>query len=191
MSTHLTATIPEISPNGGPGGPDEGREPSRIRALIGGPPISRATLLRGLAVAALAATLAPFDWYLTRRAARASRGPSSEWTSGDCKDAYPDGYSASDANWFSGPAACYGGWRIGSYPCNDANWHFEGSRADSDVGEEYTAHRTDSFCGSRDTRTAWRWTSGDDLYRCSDAMTTVTWRDGTRYRGLTIAMCEL
>ncbi|MDF5755728.1 hypothetical protein [Spongiactinospora sp. TRM90649] len=183
--------IPQIGADGGPADASVSPVPSRVRARIADPATPRRTLLKGLLVAALAATLAPFEWYLTRREARAARGPASEWTSSNCSDAYPEGYTEAPANWFSGPAVCYGGWRIGSYPCNDSKWHFEGYRSNTDVGEEYMSLRTDSFCGTTGARNAWRWTAAGSVYRCSDAVTEVTWNDGDSYRGLTIAMCAV
>jgi hypothetical protein len=164
--------------------------PSRVRPLIGGPPASRRTVLRGLTVSAMAAALVPFDWLLTRRPARAD-GPTSEWLAADCRDAYSQGYREQRANWGPGPAVCYGGWRVGDYPCNDDKRHFEGMRSFNEGEEMLNSYRIDSACGESTTRNAWRWAYDGLTYRCSDAITTVTWRDGSYYTDITISMCRL
>ncbi|WP_214413093.1 hypothetical protein [Sphaerisporangium fuscum] len=171
--------------------PPAGAAPSRVRELITVMPVSRRGLLKGLAISAMTAALVPFDWFVSRRAAHAV-GPTSEWTGADCKDSYPGGYEQERANWWAGPAVCYGGWRIGSYPCNTNNRHFEGERVHKNGEEVYKAYRIDTACGEGDkTRNAWRWTYGGGVYRCSDAWTKVTWADGTYHSDLTVAMCKL
>ncbi|MFI6321044.1 hypothetical protein ACIBG8_26140 [Nonomuraea sp. NPDC050556] len=158
----------------------EGAIPSRVRSLIPDAPLSRRTLMRGLLVGAIAATLVPFEWMLSRRAANA--GPTSEWTASNCRDAYPGGYDEEPNNWWwGGPAACFGGYRIGSYPCS-GGYHFEGWRGYDDEG--YTSNRA-TTCSNRN---AWRWTAGS-TYRCSDAHTYTAWNNGDNLYGVTIAVC--
>ncbi|MCG5212087.1 hypothetical protein [Streptosporangium sp. KLBMP 9127] len=180
----FTDTIPTMD------APPLGAVPSRVRTVIGDSPVARRTLLKGLVVSAVAATLVPFDWVFSRRAARAD-GPTSEWTAPNCRDAYSEGYTEMRANWGPGPAVCYGGWRVGDYPCNEDQRHFEGSRSSSDGEEMFSAYRIDSACGETSTRNAWRWSNAGNTYRCSDAVTTVTWTDGSEYTDITIAMCRL
>ncbi|MFF5205634.1 hypothetical protein [Streptosporangium sp. NPDC000396] len=157
--------------------------PSLVRRLIPNPPVSRRTLVKGLVVSAIAATVVPFEWFLSRRAANA--GPTSEWTASNCSDGYPGGYGEGYNNWWSdGRAVCFGGWRMGSYPCS-GGFHFEGWRGYDDEG--YTSSRVTTCSG----RNAWRWTAYSTLYRCSDANTFVRWNDGDSYTGLTIAMCRV
>jgi hypothetical protein len=167
--------------------PTEGAAPSEIRAKIANSTPSRRNILRGLVVAAGVAVLAPFEWLLSRRAAMA--GPTSEWTASNCSDAYPGGYAEAGNNWWSeGPAACFGGWRRGSFPCG-GGFHFEGFRSYGDEG--YTSARIDTLCGSGAKRNAWRWTAAGAVYRCSDASTTTVWNSGERYVATTIAMCRV
>lgn len=148
----------------------------RIRALRP----SRRTVLRALLLGAAAAALVPLDWYLTRReagAAPAEEGDRSEFTT--CA---PESYDEEANNWPSGGrAVCYGGWRRGSRPCS-GGWHREGRFADGDSTADST--RVTTSCHGRN---AWRWNG----FRCSDAVTTVTFADGTEYSGLTIAACAL
>lgn len=159
--------------------------PSQVRSSIANMPAARRTVLKGMLVAAGAAALVPLDWALSRRAARAA-GPTSEWTASNCRDGYPNGYGEGSNNWWvDGKKVCFGGWRMGSYPCNSNKRHFEGWRGYHDEG--YTSNRV-TTCANRN---AWRWTSGGGLYRCSDARTTTVWNDGQRYTALTIAMCRL
>lgn len=168
--------------------PAEGAQPSQVLARISDVKPSRRSIMRGMAVAAAAAVLVPFEWVMTRRAAFA--GPTSEYTASNCSDAYPGGYGEQANNWWSsGPAACFGGWRRGSYPCA-GGYHFEGWRGYSDEG--YTSSRVDTACGPAGRkRNAWRWTAGGGLYRCSDAWTATVWNSGERHEALTIAMCRL
>ncbi|MCX6467487.1 MAG: hypothetical protein NTW05_28480 [Pseudonocardiales bacterium] len=146
----------------------------RLRALRP----SRRTVLRGLLLGAAAAALVPLDWYLTRReavAAPADGGDRSEFTS--CR---PENYDEERNNWPSGgPAVCYGGWRRGGFPC-EGGYHREGRYDDGGDTAESTRSATSCY-----GRNAWRWNG----YRCSDALTTVTYRDGTEYNGVTIAAC--
>ncbi len=149
----------------------------RIRALRP----SRRTVLRALLLGAAAAALVPLDWYLTRREAGAA--PSAD---GDDKSEFttcaPENYDEEANNWPSGGrAVCYGGWRRGSRPCS-GGWHREG-RFD-DGGDTADSTRVTTSCHGRN---AWRWNG----FRCSDAVTTVTYADGTEYSGLTIAACAL
>jgi hypothetical protein len=166
--------------------PAEGAVPRQ--APTAGEPPSRRNILRGLVVAAAAAVLVPFNWVWSRRSAKA--GPTSEYTASNCSDAYPNGYAEVANNWWSdGPAACFGGWRMGSYPCA-GGYHFEGFRSYSDEG--YTSNRIDTGCGPAGRkRNAWRWTAGGGLYRCSDAWTRTVWNSGESKTDLTVAACRL
>jgi hypothetical protein len=156
--------------------PPPGPRPSGAVAQLRAYRPSRRTVLRGLVLGAAAATLVPLDWYLTRREA-AAESDRAEY--GTCKPAI---YDQQANNWWEGGAAvCYGGWRRGSYPCADG-YHREGTF--SADGVEYQSTRLTTNCHGRN---AWRWQG----YRCSDAVTTAVFDDGTDYTGLTIAACEL
>jgi hypothetical protein len=152
--------------------------PSAVVARLRGYRPNRRTVLRALFVGAAAATLVPFDWYFTRReASAAAAGNKSEY--GTCK---PASYDEEANNWHEGgEAVCYGGWKRGSFPC-DAGYHREGTY--SDAGVDYESTRLATNCHGRN---AWRWKS----YRCSDAVTTGTFPDGSDYTGVTIAACTL
>ncbi|WP_157254659.1 hypothetical protein [Nonomuraea typhae] len=161
---------------------------SRVKSLIGALPASRRTLMKGMAVSVMAAALVPFDWALSKR--RALAGPSSLWNENSCENSYPGGYEQGRNNWWGdGKSVCFGGWRMGAYPCNSGRRHFEGSRTHKPGAsdqEKYTNVARTTTCSGLN---AWRWKSGGRQYFCSDAYTTVTWRDGTHHRDLTIAMC--
>lgn len=160
--------------------PPPAARPSAVVARLRTVRPSRRVVLRGLVLGAVAAALVPLDWYLSRREAAAegsSRGDLSEHMS--CT---PSQYTAKANNWpAGGPAVCYGGWRRGSYPC-EGGYHLEGAHSRGDETLESTRLTTD--CHGRN---AWRWKG----YRCSDAMTDVTFADGTEYHGVTIAACVL
>lgn len=165
----------------------EGAAPSRIKTMIGSMPASRRTLMKGLAVSVMAAAVMPFDWAFSKR--RALAGPDSCWSENSCENSY-GGYGEGRNNWWGdGKAVCFGGWRMGYYPCNGSRRHFEGSRthrAGYSDQEKYTNVARATTCAGLN---AWRWKYGGHQYICSDAHTTVTWRDGTYHRDLTIAMC--
>jgi hypothetical protein len=154
--------------------------PSAIVARLRSYRPSRRAVLRGLVVGAAAATLVPLDWYLARRSVAAAPEDTDDRSEHvECK---PAEYNEVSNNWWSGGAAiCYGGWRRGTYPC-ESGYHREGSHAAK--GESYVSTRLTSSCSGRN---AWRWKG----YRCSDAITTVTFGDGTEYNGTTIAACTL
>ncbi|GEL18498.1 hypothetical protein [Pseudonocardia asaccharolytica] len=162
--------------------PAEAR-PSAVVARIRSYRPSRRTVLRGLVIAAAASALVPLDWWLSRRGATAA--PEGGTASGDRSEflsCMPESYDEEANNWWSGgPAVCYGGWRRGSYPCS-GGYHREGEHSARD--ERYVSTRLATNC---DGRNAWRWHG----YRCSDAVTTARWPDGTEYTSLTIAACEL
>ncbi|MHA6793384.1 hypothetical protein ACVGVM_07650 [Pseudonocardia bannensis] len=163
--------------------PPKHARPSEMVARIRSYRPSRRTVVRGLVIAAAASTLVPLDWWLTRRGATAAPDRN---TSGDDRSEHgacaPDNYDEVSNNWWTGgPAVCYGGWRRGSYPCS-SGYHREGSH--SSEGETYTSTRLTTNCHGRN---AWRWRG----YRCSDAVTTATFADGSEYTSLTIAACEL
>ena len=151
--------------------------PSAVVAHLRGYRPNRRTVLRALVLGAAAATLVPLDWALSRREAGAA--PSNKAEYGTCKPAVYD----QEANnwWEGGEAVCYGGWKRGSYPCADG-YHREGVY--SDRGVEYHSTRLTTNCHGRN---AWRWKG----YRCSDAVTTATFEDGSEYTGVTIAACTL
>lgn len=154
--------------------------PSAVVARIRAIRPSRRTVVRGLIIGAAAAALVPIDWFLTRRRAAAQE------TEGDDKSEYltcePESYREEANNWpATGPAVCYGGWRRGGYPCEDG-YHREGTFTDGPDSFEST--RVTTSCHGRN---AWRWNG----YRCSDAITTATYADGTEYRGISIAACAL
>jgi hypothetical protein len=156
--------------------------PSAVVARIRSYRPSRRAVLRGMLISAAAATLVPIDWYLARRGAAAAP----EDTEGDDRSEHltcrPAEYREESNNWWAGGSAvCYGGWRRGSFPC-DEGYHREG--AFSGRGELYTSTRLTTNCHGRN---AWRWKG----FRCSDAVTTVTFDDGTEYTGVTIAACAV
>lgn len=162
--------------------------PSLVVARLRAVRPARRTVVKGLLTAAAATTLVPIDWILTRRAAGAApsggeeggsggTGPTTEFT-----ECVPKSYNEEANNWWDGgPATCYGGWRRGSYPCSNG-YHREGSF--SSRGEEYSSTRLSTNCHGRN---AWRWNG----YRCSDAITTVTYDDGSQYDAVTIAACKI
>lgn len=143
---------------------------------------SRRTVLRGLLIAAAASALVPLDWYLSRREAAAAPSDGDPDNRSEYTTCQPESYREESCNWWAGGSAvCYGGWRRGSYPCADG-YHREGSFAAR--GESYTSTRMTTNCHGRN---AWRWNG----FRCSDAMTTATFEDGTEYNALTIAACAV
>jgi hypothetical protein len=151
--------------------------PSDVLARIRAYRPSRRAVLRGLVLGAAAATLVPIDWYLARREAAAADSDREEY--GTCK---PATYDEEANNWWEGgEAVCYGGWRRGSFPCADG-YHREGVFSARD--EEYHSTRLATNCHGRN---AWRWKG----YRCSDAVTTAVFDDGSEYTGVTIAACTL
>lgn len=150
---------------------------ARIRAVRPG----RRAVVRGLLIGAAAAALVPLDWYLARREAAAA-----PVTEGDDKAEHltctPESYREQADNWpASGTSVCYGGWRRGTFPCDDG-YHREGSYSDDE--KSYESTRLTTNCHGKN---AWRWNG----YRCSDATTSVVYADGTEYRGITIAACRL
>jgi hypothetical protein len=158
--------------------PPEAR-PSMVVARLRGYRPSRRTVLRALVLGAAAATLVPLDWCLTRREAGAAPAKSNKSEYGTC---HPASYNEEANNWKEGgEAVCFGGWKRGSFPCADG-YHREGTYQDGDV--EFDSTRLTTNCNGRN---AWRWKS----YRCSDAITTATYPDGTEYNGVTIAACTL
>ena len=165
---------------------------SRVRELVPNPPAVRRSVLKGVAVAALSATLVPFDWVFSRRPALAAAcagdpAPTCEWTSPTCAD-YTS-YTPTASNWWAGdPAQCHGGWRRGGKPCNADNRHFDGHWEYTHTGiwESVYAQRITTSCQGRN---AWRWSApSGNTFRCSDAWTQVYWTDNS-YSGLTIAVC--
>jgi hypothetical protein len=151
--------------------------PSAVVARLRGYRPTRRTVLRALVLGAAAATLVPLDWYLSRRQAGAATADKSEY--GTCK---PAQYDQEANNWWEGgEAVCYGGWKRGSYPCEDG-YHREGTF--NARGVDYQSTRLTTNCHGRN---AWRWKS----WRCSDAVTTATFDDGSEYTGVTIAACAL
>ncbi|GAA1830419.1 hypothetical protein GCM10009836_05500 [Pseudonocardia ailaonensis] len=163
----------------------EGATPSDVVARIRAYRPSRRVVLRGLLIAAAASALVPLDWYLTRRTARAAPATAVDASRSEFGACKPASYDEEANNWWtdtSPPAVCYGGWRRGSFPCASDHWHREGKYTGR--GESYTSTRMTTNCHGRN---AWRWKG----YRCSDAMTTATFDDGSEYNALTIAACVL
>ena len=112
---------------------------------------------------------------------RAARPPRRRRTAPSTAPASPP-YDQEANNWWEGgEAVCYGGWKRGSYPCEDG-YHREGTY--SARGVDYESTRLTTNCHGRN---AWRWKG----FRCSDAVTTATFDDGTEYTGVTIAACTL
>ncbi|WP_219418074.1 hypothetical protein [Pseudonocardia nigra] len=160
--------------------PAEAR-PSAVVARIRSIRPSRRAVLRGLVVGAAAAALVPLDWYLTRREAAAQDRSEGSSTS-EHTTCVPENYQEEANNWpANGMAVCYGGWRRGSYPCSDG-YHREGSYESN--GDRFESTRLTTDCHGKN---AWRWKG----YRCSDAITRVTFADGSTYSGMTIAACTL
>jgi hypothetical protein len=160
--------------------PPPDARPSEIVAHIRTIRPNRRTVLRGLVIAAAATALVPLDWYLSRREASAAD------RYGDDKSEHmtcaPASYTEEANNWpSSGPAVCYGGYRRGSYPCS-SGYHREGYYAGN--GETYDSTRLAANCEGKN---AWRWHG----WRCSDAITMITFADGDQYNGITIAACAL
>lgn len=158
--------------------PPAGARPSEVVARIRTVRPSRRTVLRGLVIGAAAAALVPLDWYLSWRGAAAQESDDRS----EYQGCAPESYDEEADNWpAAGAATCYGGWRRGSYPCS-GGYHREGDFTDD--GETLYSTRLTTGCHGRN---AWRWNG----YRCSDAMTTATFDDGTEYNGVTIAACQL
>jgi hypothetical protein len=160
------------------GAPADAR-PSAVVARLRAIRPSRRAILRGLVIGAAAAALVPIDWFLTRREAAAQPR-----TDGDDMSEHltcsPESYREEANNWpATGQAVCYGGWRRGGFPCA-SGYHREGTY--SDGSDSFESTRVTTSCNGRN---AWRWQG----YRCSDAITTATFADGTEYRGITIAAC--
>lgn len=161
--------------------PPADARPSEIVARLRAIRPSRRTVVRGLVIGAAAAALVPLDWYLARRESAAAPAPEPDDMS-EHLSCRPESYNEEGNNWpASGPAVCYGGYRRGSYPCA-GGYHREGTH--SAGGEGYHSTRLTTNCNGRN---AWRWQG----YRCSDAITQVTFADGTTYNGTTIAACEV
>jgi hypothetical protein len=161
--------------------PPAGAPASSVVARIRAVRPSRRAVLRTLVLGAAAAALVPLDWYLTRRTAAAAPREAGENLT-EYTTCAPGRYDEDADNWPArGRAMCYGGWRRGGFPCADG-WHREGRYADGEDTAESTRLAT-----SCEGRNAWRWNG----HRCSDAMTTVTFADGTEYSGVTIASCAL
>ncbi|PZG02515.1 hypothetical protein C1I99_02005 [Micromonospora deserti] len=139
-------------------------------------------------MAAISATLVPFDWALSRRQAVAADAPTSEWTDPHC-GGYGVNYTGQATNWWSGgPSECHGGWRRGGRPCNAENRHWDGHFTYSSPWyEDVWSQRTTHYCNGRN---AWRWSApSGNTFRCSDAWTHIYWSDGTDRADLTIAVC--
>lgn len=156
-----------------------GAQPSSVVARLRSIRPSRRAVLRALLIGAAAAALVPIDWFLTRRGASAAPHDESKSEFMTCE---PESYDEKANNWpAAGPAVCYGGWRRGGYPCEDG-FHREGSH--EAFGEYYESTRLATNCEGRN---AWRWNG----WRCSDAITNITFPDGETYYGITIAACEI
>lgn len=156
-----------------------GAQPSSIVARLRAIRPSRRTVLRALLIGAAAAALVPIDWFLTRRGADAAPPEDSKSEFMSCE---PESYDEKANNWpEGGPAVCYGGWRRGSYPCENG-FHREGFYEGND--EQYDSTRLATNCEGRN---AWRWNG----WRCSDSLTSITFSDGETYHGITIAACQI
>lgn len=156
-----------------------GAQPSSIVARLRAIRPSRRTVLRGLLIGAAAAALVPIDWFLTRRGAQAAPADESKSEFMTCE---PENYDEKANNWpAGGPAVCYGGWRRGGFPCEDG-FHREGVY--EGFNEYYDSVRLATNCEGRN---AWRWNG----WRCSDALTNITFPDGETYHGITIAACQI
>jgi hypothetical protein len=165
-----TASVPPSSPR-----------PSPMVARIRSVRPSRRTVLRGLVVGATAAVLVPIDWLLDRREAAAAV-PARGRAMSEHRNCAPTDYDVETNNWPNdGPAVCYGGWRRGSFPCEDG-YHREGRYERGN--EQVESTRLATNCEGRN---AWRWKG----HRCSDAITEVMFEDGEYYTGVTIAACAL
>lgn len=170
--------------------------PSDVVRAITRTTARRRGVLRLLVASAGATVLASFDWILAK-AAWATPGvthsePCSRWDNG------PNNWGKRD--W--GRSICSGGWRRGSFPCEylkdgdpPGQYHFEGTRVAA--GELYESTRLNDICMGEGYN-AWLWLMRDEnrYYRCSDAMTTVTFLDAEHnaeddYTDLTIASCPV
>ncbi|MGI9001778.1 MAG: hypothetical protein ACR2GH_08915 [Pseudonocardia sp.] len=162
--------------------PPADARPSEVVARIRAIRPDRRAVFRGLVIGAAATALVPLDWYLTRREASAQPDDSAGDDKSEHLTCEPESYEEQANNWpASGPAVCVGGYRRGSFPCTDG-YHREGSYEAN--GEQFESTRLTTNCEGKN---AWRWNG----YRCSDAMTTTIFTDGTHYRGVTVAACEL
>lgn len=163
MSLDFT-TIPEPADDPGP---SDRRSEAILRDL---PKVAsnRRRFLRAVGVAAMsvgATSLLIGGGKRQPQLALTATGPGgvNEYTAANCSDAYPNGYGQqADTH---GPytagngyaAACYGGYQMGKHVCR-LNWH--------------TSPIT-TACGEGATRNAWRWTTADGTFRCSDGTTPI------------------
>ncbi len=170
-------------------GPDA--RPSGVVARIRAVRPSRRVVVRSLVVAAAAGALVPIDWLIAKQRASAADDPEPEdqdlepGATSEFKNCAPESYNEESNNWWtasSPDAVCFGGWRRGSFPCDDTGYHREGRH--SSKGETYHSTRIANDCKGRN---AWRWKG----YRCSDAWTVATFPDGAEYSAVTIAACSL
>ncbi|MDN5916344.1 MAG: hypothetical protein L0I76_14785 [Pseudonocardia sp.] len=168
-------------------GPDA--RPSGVVAQIRAMRPSRRIVVRSLVVAAAAGALVPFDWLISKQRASASGGVEDQdlekGATSEFKNCAPESYDAESNNWWtasSPTAVCFGGWRRGSFPCDDTGYHREGRYSSN--GETYHSTRIANDCEGRN---AWRWKG----YRCSDAWTVASFSDGAEYSAVTIAACTL
>ncbi|MBW0106907.1 hypothetical protein [Pseudonocardia sp. KRD291] len=171
----------------GPDAPDA--RPSGVVAQIRAMRPGRRVVVRSLLVAAAAGALVPIDWLISKQRASASGDVEDQdlepGATSEFKNCAPESYDEEANNWWtaSSPAAvCFGGWRRGSFPCDDTAYHREGRY--SSKGETYHSTRIANDCEGRN---AWRWKG----YRCSDAWTVATFPDGSEYSAVTIAACTL
>lgn len=178
-----------------PGLDDAPTGAAATRALSGlGSLARRRTVLRGIALAGatVGATALGFSPLGRASAARAETSPSglSGWDALDCRDAYPNGYAERPDNTgdhVDAPAACFGGYRMGSTLCDSTGWH----RSDTERiswSESRSYRPISSACGATATKNAWKWTVGGVTYRCSDGTMSIRRYGITWYTYLTICL---
>ncbi|MDO5628428.1 MAG: hypothetical protein Q4G43_08920 [Mobilicoccus sp.] len=165
----------------------------RSEALSGlGALARRRTVLRGMALAATTVGATALGWSPLGGglAARAETSPSGlqGWDRNDCRDAYPNGYTArpdTEGAFRDRAGACFGGYRMGSTLCDSSGWH----RADVERRsflESWAYRPISTACGATTTKNAWRWTVDGVTYRCSDGTMSVRFLGISWFTYLTI-----
>lgn len=188
MTLDLTS-IPDSDATSGAG--------EKTSALSGlGSLAKRRTVLRGMALSGATVGAVALGWSPLGKASSASAETSptglTGWDANDCKDGYPNGYAESrdtEGAYTAEPAACYGGYIIGSTMCDSYGWHKTESKQLSWV-QSVKRRPISTACGATTTKNAWRWTVNGTTYRCSDGVSTYYYW-GLGYSYLTICRAKV
>lgn len=185
-------SIPALAAEEAPAGAERTEALSALGSLA-----SRRTVLRGVALSGATMGAVALGWSPLSKApvAAAETSPTglTGWDAIDCKDGYPQGYAEERDNvgiYTNEPAACYGGYMIGSSLCDSTGWH-------KNTYERYSYAETRSFrpistaCGATTTKNAWKWTVNGVTYRCSDGAMSVYYYGYRYYTYLTICRARV